>query len=245
MSKKVKTEVVKENENVVKLTPVTIDILKNAAQINQTLLFPNGNELVTRSVKKHTYLETTVTEKFPKRHTIYDLNQYIAVVGSFEKPELIFDESDEYVKVQNEEGGLSVKYHYGDESLAYVPDPKKKIALPSTEVTLQLTEVAFRQITNMARTLGTPELALESDGKLLKLVTLDSKNSSTNTTSLPLGKATSDTPFTFVWKIEYLKLIPGTYDVAVCKDGLSRFKHTELPLIYHIVLEANSSKYGN
>ena len=76
------------------------------------------------------------------------------------------------------------------------------------------------------------------------LVTLDSKNSSTNTTSLTLGDAPSKTSFSFVWKIEYLKLISGTYDVAVCKDGLSRFKHEKLPITYHIVLEANSSKYG-
>lgn len=227
------------------LTPITIEILKNAATINQTLLFPVGNILITRSVKKHTYMETQVTESFPKRFTIYDLNQFLAVVTQFKNPILDFDESEEYVKLSNEDGGLFVKYHYGDESLAYIPDPNKSIELPSTEVSLKLTEITFSQITNMARTLGTPELALESDGKELSLVTLDSKNTSTNTTSLSLGKAPKKTPpFSFVWKIEYLKLIPGTYDVAVSKKGLSRFKNIDTPITYHIVLEANSSKYG-
>ena len=37
------------------ITPATIEILKNFAAINQTLLFPPGNKLITRSVKKHTY----------------------------------------------------------------------------------------------------------------------------------------------------------------------------------------------
>jgi hypothetical protein len=227
------------------VTPATIEILKNFAIINQTLLFPKGNNLITRSVKKHTYCEATVTEKFPKRFTIYDLNQFLAVITQFEKPTLDFDDSDEYVKLSDESGGLSVKYHYGDESLAFIPDPKKKLELPSVEVKLKLTEIIFRQIVNMARTLGTPELALECDGTNLNLITLDSKNSSTNTTSFSLGKASKSVPFSFVWKIEYLKLIPGTYEVSVCKDGLSRFKHTELPIIYHIVLEANSTKYGD
>ena len=227
------------------LTPATTEILKNFATINQTLLFAKGNNLVTRSVKKHTFAEVEVTEKFPKRFTIYDLNQFLSVTTQFEKPTLVFDEADEYVKISDESGGLSVKYHYGDEALAYIPDPKKKIALPSTEVTLKLTEAQFRSITNMARTLGTPELALESDGKKLNLATLDSKNSSTNTTSLEIGKAPAKIPpFTFVWKIDYLKLIPGTYDVAVCKEGISRFKHETLPLTYHIALEMNASKYG-
>jgi hypothetical protein len=227
------------------MTPATVEVLKNFATINATLLFPKGSTLITRSVKKQTFAEAVVSEKFPKRFTIYDLNQFLSVVTQFEKPTLNFDESDDYVKLSDEAGGLSVKYHYGDESLAYVPDPKKKIELPSTEVTLNLSEGQLRSITNMARTLGTPELALESDGKILNLVTLDSKNTSTNTTSLEIGPAPDKTPFSFVWKIEYLKLIPGTYEVAVCKAGLSRFKNSVAKIMYYIALEVNSSKYGD
>ena len=175
---------------------------------------------------------------------IYDLNQFLSVVTQFESPTLNFDDASEYVKISDSSGGMSVKFHYGDESLAYIPDPNKSIELPSTEVTLNLTEKDFRQITNMARTLGTPELALVSDGTVLKLVTMDSKNSATNTTELPIGDAPSATPFTFVWKIEYLKLLPGTYELSVSKAGLSRFKHADMPIVYHIVLEADSTKYG-
>ena len=221
-----------------------MEILKNFATINQTLLFSESDTLYTRSVKKHTYAEVTITEKFPKQFTIYDLNQFLAVVTQFEKPVLDFNEASEYVKLSNEDGGLSVKYHYGDNDLAYIPDPDKKIKLPSTEIKLKLTEVQFRQLTNMARTLGTPELALKNDGKEITLVTMDSINSSTNTTSLTMGVSKIKTPFTFVWKIDYLKLIPGNYEISVCKEGLSRFKHCDLPLVYYIVLEANSSKYG-
>lgn len=227
------------------LTPATVGILKNLASINQTLLFPKGSTLVTRSVKKHTFAEVEVAEKFPKRFTIYDLNQFLAVVTQFDKPTLNFGEAEEYVKVSDETGGLAVKYHYADETLAYVPDPKKKFALPSTEVELKLTEAQFKAISNMARTLGTPELALTSDGETLNLVTLDSKNSSTNTTSLAIGEAPGKVNFNLVWKIEYLKLIDGTYNVAVSKAGISRFTHESMPLTYHILLEAASSNYGD
>lgn len=224
------------------LSPVTIEILKNAASINQTLLFPQGSTLNTRSVKKQTYLEAGVTEKFPRRFTIYDLNQFLSVISQFEKPTLDFEEDDAYVRLADASGGLSVKYHYGDESLAYAPDPKRKIELPSKEVEFEFTEAQFKSIVSMARTLGTPELGLKSDGQTLSLETFDTKNSSTNTTSLAIGEAPKAT-FSFVWKIEYLKLIPGTYKVAVCKEGLSRFTHTEMPLKYYILLEANSIEY--
>jgi gp45 sliding clamp, C terminal len=225
------------------LTPATVEILKNFATITETLLFPKGNTLQTRSVKKNTYAEATITEKFPKRFTIYDLNQFLSVITQFDKPTLHFDENDAYVKISDESGGLAVKYHYGDESLAYCPDPKKKIELPSTEVEFQFTEGQFKSLTNLARTLDTPELALESDGKTLKLTTLDTKNSSTNTSSLPIGDAPDDAKFLFVWKIEYLKLIPGTYTVSISKEGLSRFQHKDAKIVYHIMLEANSLMY--
>jgi hypothetical protein len=225
-----------------------VEILKNLASINQTLLFPKGNVLVTRSVKKHTYAEAEVTEKFPKRLggssvCIYDLNPFLSVVTQFDKPVLDFNEDDAYVKISDESGGLAVKYHFGDESVAYAPDPKRRIELPSTEVEFELTEAAFKSMTNMARILGTPELALESDGDTLSLVALDTKNTSTNLTKLPIGEA-PDAEFTFVWKIEYMKLIPGTYNVAVSKEGISRFKHKDMKLTYHILLDANASKYN-
>jgi hypothetical protein len=225
------------------VTPATVEILKNLASINQTLLFPKGNVLVTRSVKKHTYCTVEVPEKFPRRFSIYDMNQFLSAVTQFDKPVLDFEEDETYVKLSDESGGLAVKYHYGDETLAYTPDPKRKIELPSTDVEFKLTEVQFKQITNMSRVLGTPQLALVSDGSTLSLETLDSENTSTNTTSLAIGEAPSDTTFSLVWRIEYMKMIAGTYDVSVSKEGLSRFKHESMPLIYHILLEANSSRY--
>jgi len=165
------------------------------------------------------------------------------VVDQFDKPTLDFDASEAYMVINEGTGGLSVKYHYGDEELAYKPDPRKKIELPSTEVEFKLTEATYKSVNSMARTLGTPYLALESDGETLRLVTSDPANTSTNTVSLDIGESPTDAVFSFVWKFDYLKLIAGTYQVAVSKKGLSRFKHESLPVTYHVLIEANSSKY--
>lgn len=227
------------------LTPVTLEILKNFSGINETLLFPKGNVLITRSPKKNIYAEATITESFPKRFTIYDLNLFLSVVSQFNKPTLVLDEAEEYVKITNDAGGLFVNYKYGDEALAYIPDGNKKIELPSVEISLKLTEVQFQSIVNMARTLGASELALECDGKGLRFFAFDSKNTSVNTSSLTVGKAPSKTlPFTFVWKIENLKILPGTYTVSVSKEGLSKFENSDGNIIYHVAIEANASKYG-
>jgi hypothetical protein len=224
------------------LSPATIEILKNFATINQSLLFQPTNKLVTRSVKKHTLAECEVAETFPRKFLIYDLNQFLAVIGQFDRPTLNFDQNDKGVVISDASGGLAVNYYYGDDSLGFAPDPRKKVALPSTEVEFKLTEAQFKAISSMARTLGTPELALESDGTTLTLSTFDSKNSASNTTKLELGEAPAAS-FSFVWKIENLKLVTGTYNVAVSKQGLSRFKHEVVPVTYHIMVESGATRY--
>ena len=40
-------------------------------------------------------------------------------------------------------------------------------------------------------------------------------------------------------------MIPGTYEVSVSKEGISRFKHESIPLVYHITLDANATKYNS
>lgn len=225
------------------LTAPTIEVLKNFATINSALLFPKGNKLVTRSVKKFITAEAEIYEEIPRRFCIADLTQFLAVITQFKTPSLNFNESDKYVRLSDVDGGLAVKYHYGDEGLAYAPDPARKLQLPSTEVEVEFTENNIRALSNMARTLGTPEISLVSDGKTLRLMTIDSKNSATNTTDLELGPATSSSVFSFVWKIENLKVIPGTYTVQVSKAGLSKFTNKESSVFYHISLEKNPSNF--
>ncbi len=105
------------------LSPTTIEILKNFATINQSLLFQESNKLATRAVKKHTFAECEVAETFPKKFFIYDLNQFLAVLGQFDRPTLDFDQDGRYVVISDASGGLSVIYYYGDESLGFTQDP--------------------------------------------------------------------------------------------------------------------------
>lgn len=225
------------------LSPSTIEVLKNFASINQSLLFPKGNVLDTRSVKKHTYARAEIVEEIPKRFAIYDVNQFLTTAGQFDKPTLDFEVDDKFVRISDDTGGLSVDYHYADEEFTYVPDPKRAVKLPSVEVELDLNEIQLKSIITMSRVIGTPQLALESDGSELILRAFDITNTSTNSTKIQVGAATSPAVFSLVWKIEYLKLIPGTYTVSVSKQGLSRFQHKDMNLTYHILLEANSTKY--
>ena len=63
--------------NRMKLSDSTLSLLKNFSNINQSLLFKEGNSLRTISVMKNILAEATITEEIPKDFGIYDLNQFL------------------------------------------------------------------------------------------------------------------------------------------------------------------------
>lgn len=224
------------------LSKPTIQILRNFADINQTLRFGPDSTLHSRTPTKHVYVEAKICEEFPKPFTIYNLFPLLSVLGKFESPTLVC--GDKFLTLSDgTDSGLSVDYLYGDDSLAYTPDPLKSIRLPSVEVEFTLTTTAFTNLTSVATILTLPYFAVQSDGKTLQLRTFDT-NKVMNSSQFRLGEARNAIPFRLSWKISNLKLVPGTYHVAVSKEGISRFTNVDKPVTYHVLLDAKTSQYG-
>ena len=66
----------------------------------------------------------------------------------------------------------------------------------------------------------------------------DKKNSANSYEEFVGTEASAD--FTFNFKIENLKIIPGDYDVAVSSKSISHFKNKVKPIEYWIALEPDS-----
>ena len=72
----------------------------------------------------------------------------------------------------------------------------------------------------------------------IKMVVSDRKNDNSNEFSLVVGDTDSVIEFNF--KIENIKLIPGSYDVQISKKLLSKFTNSQYNLDYFIALEPDS-----
>lgn len=72
------------------------------------------------------------------------------------------------------------------------------------------------------------------DGKIF-LQVHDRKNDTSNGFSTVVGK--TDKTFSMHFKVENIKIIPGTYEVKISRKLLSEFKSTEYDLTYYIALE--------
>ena len=114
-----------------KLSKSTIDILKNFKEINQSILFKQGNKLRTISVMKNILAEASIGEEFPKDFGIYDLNVFLNILSTLHSdPDLDFDK-DEYLIIR--EGKKRNKFFFADPNVIVSP-PDKSIELPSEDV---------------------------------------------------------------------------------------------------------------
>ena len=215
------------------LSNETKEVLKNFSTINQNLVIKEGSSISTMSAMKNIVANAKVTEKFPKEFAIYDLNEFLAALSLFTKPELDF--KDDFVLITEE--SKSLKYWYSDPSV--VTTPQKEITMPSVEISYKLSSSTLSEVQRAAAVIGAPDMLLENG----KLKVTDKKNSTANDywTSLDVDK--NDAEYKFWFKVENLKIIPGTYDVEMSAKKISRFKNTSVDVEYFIALEPES-KYN-
>lgn len=218
-----------------KLSSETITILKNFASINQSILVKSGSKLRTISVMKNILAEAEVKEVFPKDFAIYDLNQFLNGLGLHQDPDLDF-ENNSYIVIR--EGKRRVKYFFADPEVIVTP-PDKELELPSQDVCFQLEHSQLDKLIKAAAVYQLPDFSAVGEAGVIRLVVRDKKNDTSNEFSIIVGETQNE--FTFNFKVENIKIIPGTYDVVVSKKLLSKFSNERYNLNYYIALEPDST----
>ena len=218
-----------------KLSESTLSLLKNFSTINQSILFKQGNRLRTVSVMKNILAEATITEEFPKDFGIYDLNQYLNGLSLHNDPELNF-EADNYVVIK--EGRSRSKYFFADPSVIITP-PEDSITLPTEDVSFELSTDQLDKLLKAAAIYQLPDLSVEGGDGVVKVLVRDKKNDTSNDYSVIVGE--TDSTFSFNFKVENIKILPGTYDVVCCQKNISRFTSNNHDLTYFIALEPDST----
>tara|TARA_B100000686_G_scaffold46889_1_gene49974 strand:+ start:1034 stop:1705 length:672 start_codon:yes stop_codon:yes gene_type:complete len=220
-----------------KLSETTLNLLKNFKEINQSILFKQGNQLRTISVMKNILAEATIEEDFPKDFGIYDLSQFINGI-ELHKPSIPeFDfEADNYVVIK--EGRSRSQYFFADPSVIITP-PDKSIDLPSEDVTFDLSTNQLDKLLKAAYIYQLPDLSVVGGDGVVKVLVRDKKNNTSNDFSIVVGE--TNNIFSFNFKVENIKIIPGTYEVVVSQKLLSRFTSKNYDLTYYIALEPDST----
>ena len=220
-----------------KLSENTINVFKNFATINPSILVHPGNFITTMSPTKSIYAKATVEENFPTRFAIYELAKFLGVTSLFKEPELDFSETQ--VKIVS--GRQSVNYTYADPSMIVAPDPNKDINFPAADIEFSISQEELQKVVRASGVLQLPEIAVNGNGQTITVTATNSKNPTTDVFSIEVG--TTEKTFNMVFKVDnIIKLISNNYDVKISSRGLSKWSTNNI--MYYIATEASSTFNG-
>ena len=220
-----------------KLSSHTTSVLKNFSTINQNLVIKEGNTITTMSAMKNIVAKAEVEESFPQEVAIYDLNEFLGALSLFTSPVLDFSES--YVMITEEnKPSTKMKYFYSDPSV--VTTPSKMITMPSEEIKFTMDKEDLSKLKRAAGAIGAPDMVLERVGDGSSITVKDKKNDTANNYSLDVD-TNGDGEFNFFFKVENMKLLDGTYDVAISSKNISHYKNKSSDIEYWIALEPEST----
>ena len=174
-----------------------------------------------------------VNEDFPQDFAIYDLGEFLSGLSLFDDPEFDFSR-DGCVKISDGRNTPATSL------LIHLPsyNPLRSVELP----TRTFASLSASDISNIIKTAGVysvEDVSVVGDGERVKVVVRDKKNDTSNNFAIDVGSA--DATFCFNFKVENLKIMPGSYSVVISQHNASLFKHDTLDLEYLIALELDSS----
>jgi|TARA_B100002003_G_C14003773_1_gene484486 hypothetical protein len=225
-----------------KLSESTVEVLKNFATINQSILFTDGKELNTVAVQKNLLGSATVAETFKSPNgefAIYDLNEFLSTLSLFEDPDVEFGEQFATIS----DSRANTVYWFADKEI--IVFPTSKIEMPDSDVEFTLTAESLDKLQRATGTLGVPDLVIrrgESDPSKIVAEVLDKRNDTSNTFSLEVGDYAGDANFKFYFLNERMKMLPGDYNVQISSKKISKL--TSVPdgeVTYWIALEQDST----
>jgi hypothetical protein len=218
-----------------KLSVQTLNLLKNFASIQGSILIKKGSQIQTKSIANNIVAFANVEEVFESDFGIYELSEFLSVYSMMKDPELEFH--DGYLNIVS--GQSKCRYNYCEPEC--IVRPKDTITLPSEDVTFDLSEADLERLVKAANTLKLEDVCVHNeDGQLLVSV-LDARTKGGNKFSINVGECTHENKFMLYIKADNIKVIKDDYKVTFSSKGITEFKGSKCT--YNITLERKTSTY--
>lgn len=219
-----------------KLENRTMQILKNFAMINPSMLFREGSVQTTIGPQRNILARTTIGESFPKEFAIFDLSRFLGVLSLFNEPEIEYDDT----KVLISQGRQKVAYTFADPELIVAP-PSKTPNVSEPEIAFKLTAENLQSAMRALGALQSTHIIVEGDGENVTIGVGKPSDPTSDTFKIEVGL--SNYTFKFAFKAENIKILPGDYDVEISSKNISHFKGSDVE--YWIMADSNHSTFNN
>jgi len=217
----------------------TVNVLRNFSSINGNLIIRPGNRLMTISEAKNILAEATVKEEFGTEVGIYDLTEFLNMLGLVDRPRVRFE--DYYMNIGGQSGRELIKYYYADTEM--LTSPTKPITMPEADVWFTLDQSTLNGLKKAASIFGHGQMVIEPDDGAIRLSVSDPENKTSNTYSVVVDGGYNNDTFNFVLNIVNLRMVSDDYQVKISSKLISEFTNSDETLKYWVALE-KSSTYG-
>lgn len=229
-----------KKETKMQLSNRTVEILRNFASINPNIVIHPGNVIKTLSAAKNLVSVAEIEETFPQTFGIYDLSEFLSVLGLVDNTQITF--SDSHCVVSDGSGLSSVKYFYSDPEM--LSTPKKDIVMPECEVKFLLSNDTLAKVKRAASALGHEEISITPSNGSIEISVVNGADKTSNSYAITVdGDYPEGQEFNFILNVNNLKLIGESYEVSVSSRTISNFKSIDSKLEYFVALEKTST-YG-
>lgn len=188
-----------------KLSDQSLEVLKNFASINSNIAINSDKLIRTVSNSKNLMASTSIIEDVPYDFGIYDLSEFIAVIGMFDDPNFEFDDDQKFVRVKGSTG--SIKYFFSD--IDNLTVAKKDVVMPDPEIKFDLTNSQLNQIRKASGAMKLNNLVVTRGNNGVTLTVTDISNPTSNEFSIDIDKCNIDTDknFELIMDISLFKFI--------------------------------------
>lgn len=216
-----------------KLSENTISILKNFAEINPSLHFPEGSRIKTRAEAGNIHAEVTLDESFPQSFGIWDLPSAISMLTLFEDAEIEFGEHS--LTISKDESQFEL--FYANEEL--VKPVTNSIPKYDSLFECKLSANDIQTIKKTSGILKAKAISFVGDGKEVVLSVGDHTVSTKNSYRQSLGK--SENVFNFNLDISVFKVVTDDYVVNVASRKFVHLASESKDLDYVLAVLADST----
>ena len=222
-----------------KISEQTLKILKNFATINPSILIRPGSILSTQTIAGTIVAEATIEEEFPREFALYDLVEFLNTLKLFSSPVLDFGEHNNCLYICEEDNlDFAVRYTFANKD--HLVFPERRPVISDIDISFELDSVNLDSIIKASNVMQLHYMTIVpgKEGSVDIKVT-DIKNPSSNKFYINLkGKVPENKDFKLIFKIETLKMIPGTYNVGISGNKIASFESNEVD--YYVGLDLNS-----
>lgn len=212
------------------LSDSTLEVLRNFSQINNGIVFKEGNILNTCSQSKTVLAKAVLEDYFPKQFGIFDMKTFLSVLTLGEdKPNI--EINDDCVMINSESNKSVVMYRTTDESCITYPNIVE-IPIDNCVAEFEIDEKTLKWCLQTSRILRSTFFRFVGDGTSIKMISSNETAEKSDSVHI----CDSDAVFDVKIDVNHFNIIMGSYLIKVVPDKLIYLKKKDQGLEYWMVV---------